>query len=258
MNFRKQSAVLSVCFFILCTAIISGCSNTGSDNVKTEGIYAYINVVADGGGNSVVTVDLDVGSGLFGTNLELEGGDTLTAVAGGETRTLRRSGNILDIEYKTTFGFDGGGELYRVSFIREDGTGAENSTVTLPMPFTITAPSDNSLYTVNQDIDFTWTTSGTLDKMRIDASYNCESTDTYGDTIDTSGFNTFNSLDDTGSVTYSLSELLNINDPASYDRGCDIEITVSRMSTGQLDNNYGEGGSITAKQIREIDIQYVP
>ena len=54
---------------------VSGCSQTSSENVTTQGIYADILVIAEGLGATVVRAQLEVGSGPLGrTMLEQDQG----------------------------------------------------------------------------------------------------------------------------------------------------------------------------------------
>ena len=120
------------------------CSETDSTDVRTSGIRAEIDVVAQGDGETTVTANLEVGSGgFFSTDLELAGGDTLTATAFDLTQPLSKVSELFTFFYRTTFSQDTDGSEFTVSLDRPNDTSAPDSSVTLPAGFSLQMPAAN-------------------------------------------------------------------------------------------------------------------
>ena len=85
------------CFLLTVAAMafsfVYGCARVESEDVRTTGIHADIDVEGNRNGTTTVVVDLNVGSGIGATDLELAGSDRLTATANGSTQVLSKSSN---------------------------------------------------------------------------------------------------------------------------------------------------------------------
>ncbi len=258
MNFIKELVVLN-CFFALCVSgflFLTGCSETESENVRTRGIHADIDVYATGNGNTSVSAKLTVGSGLGGTDLELTGGEQLTATANGNTQTLSKSSSLIDVEYKTTFDFDIPETEFIVSYIREDGADAENSVVVIPFAMNILAPEDGSHISTDDTITFRWEPYDLEDEIKLSIIFDCCETQSCNtDTYFTESKTNFN---DTGEVSFTVMGLFGSQNPEDYVGGCELNVALIRSRPGEIDPNYGEGGNITAKQSREITLYFEP
>ena len=230
---------------LLLMFVASGCSNTSSENVTTQGIHADIRVIAEGNGSTTVRAELEVGSGGIGrTQLDLSPGDSLTVTANGIQKTMVRDGSIFgDIEYVTSFPFDDANTVFVVALIRNAGTSAPNSTVTLPDGFNVLSPTSSTIYSTSQNIGIVWAPSGTSITPSITVTVECRRL---------SGITAFNlrflSLSsDSGTTSIPVASVMptGILDTA---RLCDGTVSFERVRTGNLDRNYGEGGQITAEQ----------
>ena len=251
---NRYISKLILFFPIAAIFFISGCSNTESANINTAGMKAEITATANGSGSTEINVDLSVGSGgIFATGVELSSGDTLTATDGSTTRTLVKDSSLIgDVEYETTFSTEAEDTQFTVSLIRNSDDNAESSVVTLPAPYTLTAPTSVS-GNGNTTVALSWTPFGESDPMTLEVD--CKCTKTNGG--DTYLINSLTVTDD-GSENYSVRALIDEDDPTVYDLGCDIDITMKRTRTGTLDAGYGEGGYIRAVQAREKRITYTP
>jgi hypothetical protein len=226
---------------MLSTAGLWACSeDVDSDDVRTSGVYAEMEVVAEGDGSSTVTVDLTVGGSNSNTHLEMAGEDELTATVGDETQTLRQRGNV----YETTFGVDAEDTEFTVAFLRgAEDEGAPDSHVTLPAPFEITAPESGAAVSRAEGVVVTWEPSGADDSMAYRLNGDCIFLES-GDVADS------------GSLDLGPSDF----DPHSGDEEttCSAELCIDRTRRGSLDPAYGEGGRIEAVQRRCVTFSSTP
>jgi hypothetical protein len=231
---------------------LASCADTESENVRTEGVHAEIEVIADGSGNTDIDAQLEVGSrGELATQLDLSNGDALVAYADGEERTLTKVEELLGIHYVTTFNFASPNIEFRVALLRNEDTSAPNSTVLLPDPFNITGPNDNQTFARNADIVTTWDPGFSSFSMKIAYDMYCSDGSSILEMRKERPIDS-----DSGQYSINAAELL--SPYANHTRtqaGCDIDITVSRTRYGNLDPNYGEGGYIRASQQRSISVR---
>lgn len=238
--------------------ILQGCSKTESDNVTTNGIHADIKVEGKSNGTTDVRVDLDAGGGLGGTDLELSDGDLLTARAQGQTRTLTKSANLVNIEYITTFDTNAAGTEFIISLTRQNGLNADNSRVILPAPFTLISPQDGETFNLDDLVPLEWTPFDEDGSIAVSSTYSCHWSNGLGGTDSIYGTGICETVADDGYTTYTMRELLQDLWPETYDRGCTVEISLSRKRTGTIDRHFGEGGRIVARQSRHLEIRFMP
>jgi hypothetical protein len=237
--------------FALISVLLTACSDTESDNVKTTGVHAEIEVVANGSGNTDINVQLEVGSGgEFTTQLDLSNGDTLVAYANGEEQTLTKVEKLLGTHYVTTFNFDSTNIEFRVALLRNNDESAPNSTVLLPDPFAITSPNSGEIFARNADIVTTWDPGFSNHSIRVNYELYCSD----GNYIST--YQIERVISDSGQHTINATDLLGSHaSQTSTQNGCDLNIIVSRTRYGNLDPNYGEGGYIKASQKRSRTVR---
>ena len=227
---------------------LSGCSNTASENVTTQGIHADIRVVANGSGSTVVRAELEVGSGGVGaTQLELSPGDTLTVTANGIERTMVKDTSIIgDIDYSTSFPFDDANTLFVVAMNRQNATDAPNSNVALPDGFVISMPTSSTVYSTGQNIGIVWAPSGTPVVPSASVTISC----TLTSGLVMTGFQDIPLSRDTGSASVPVDSAMPFGS-IDTSRLCEGTIFLERIRNGSLDRNYGEGGRITGEQYQE-------
>jgi len=230
-------------FLALCSAVlIIGCGSTSSENVKSQGISARINVNAN---NNTTTVDttLTVGS-PFGTNLVLGGADSLRATARGVTQTLTKSQSLFVTSYTTTFNFNVPGTEVVVALDRPNDQSCPNSRVLMPDPFSVTSPSPDQAFTSQSTIPVNWTPAGP-------ATGNVEVN--FATTCGTVSRSVTSTSANTGTMLVPVTSVLPTE---SYNtaQACTCDIEISRTANGTLDPNYGEGGSIKGVQARTVRI----
>lgn len=237
-----KPAFLWLCASFL--AAMSGCSSTSSENVTTAGISADIDVFANGSGSTLVTVELEVGSGVGGTSLELGPSDSLTVVANGIQKTLAEDKSILGrFSYVASFAFDDVDTVFTVSFSRVNGISAPNSNVTMPDGFTVLSPTTANVYAPSENIAIVWLPTGTSNTPSIFVRLDC----TLASGLITTATQSVSLSSDTGVAVLPVSSVM---PPGTLDTSvlCDGNVDFRRMSSGNLDPNYGEGGQITAEQ----------
>ncbi|MBW1915194.1 MAG: hypothetical protein JRI86_09675 [Deltaproteobacteria bacterium] len=182
----------------------------------------------------------------------------LTASTNGITKVLRESSNLFDIEYNAWFPFNDADTLFKISLTRENDEDAKNSTVKLPSPIDITSPFAWETFTAADQVNVAWQPSNQGDTVKINICYECTRTDSFGSRSTISSSRTLSVKNDPGILYYTVARLINVPNPAIYDQGCEIELTLIRSRKGKLDSNFREGGSIGAVQTDTVNFFYIP
>lgn len=222
----------------------SACESLPSDEVKTESIWADFTATSDGSTTHTTGV-LRVGGATSNTFVDLEGGDTLTVTAGGETKEMLE-GYIGDIfVYDADFDVADEDEEFLFAFEREVETSAPESTVTLPAVFEITAPAADTVFSRSADgVTVSWDPSGQDDQVFVSVEGDC--------------IWTKNVAVDGDPGTYTIQpgviDSLDEENPAA----CDGRVVVERVRTGSLDPAYGEGGTVRGLQQRSVSVRIDP
>lgn len=221
---------------------LSGCSKeetVSSENIKTKGIAALIEVKAENENSSQVRVELLVGGDESNTHVILDNGDKLTVAANGETKTLSAESEGI---YTATIGTGAADTEFVIGLERPDDTPAPNSTGKLPAPFTLAAIDNKSRAT--DAVDITWDPSGS-DSIVIDVLGDCikEHKD-----IKTS---------DTGSYTIAAGDLVSGFD-SDKDKTCDVTVRVWRERGGSPDGAYDGESTMVMRQVRSTKFQAAP
>ena len=237
MNIRPAIiALLAIAF--------AGCSQTSSENVTTQGIFADIRVIAVGNGATVVKVQLQVGNGgINRTQLILAPGDTLTATANGIQKTMVRDTSLIgEVEYWTSFPFADADTLYTVAFNRANGMSAPNSNVTLPDGFVVMTPVNATVFRTGEVIGVSWAPSGTATVPSISITVDCVLTTG----IFISESRNLSPSTDSGASSIAVDSVIP-SGPIDTNQLCEATVYLSRQRYGNLDPNYGEGGTISAE-----------
>lgn len=235
---------------VLALAItLAACSQAKSGDIKTDAIHADIRIDATGDGSSRARTTLTVGGATSTTYLELTDGDTLIATAGTTQQVQQRGTALGVIWYDTSFSTAAADTPYKIAFIRTgaagscNATSAPNSHVTLPAPFSLTAPIAGTAVARTAAIAVTWT-GAAPEPMRLSAEGVC--IQPYA--LDVPG--------GASSATIAAGALKDLDEkkPAS----CEVTIGLARSRNGVLDPGYGSGGRITATQSRSLSITSSP
>jgi len=222
------------CLPLLFLGALVGCEeSTGSDAVRTKGIYAEMWAESLTENQTEVEVELRVG-GDDGTLLELVGGDELIARSGGETKKLSPVRKTL---YRANLGVNGG--IITVDFDRPEGVSAQNNIIELPSDFSLSSPSAGATfpYSTAKNIDITWT-----NESVISGDFN------YWVDMDCEG-ETFKKVFDSSSSVVSGTISISVDDIIAggpylpkYTQGCDATLFVEIETRGSINTDFGEGG----------------
>ncbi|MBF0278772.1 MAG: hypothetical protein HQM13_13310 [SAR324 cluster bacterium] len=232
----------------LVSQFVIGCTATESENVNTAAIFAKMTVEAFGG-NSKVSTELRVG-GFSGTYLDLTSSDILTVTANGQTQSFSRNEDSLgEINYISTFNFDHAGTEFVIALERKGDAETLYSNVSLPETFEITHPLKNAVYRDDENLNLYWEPAGSGLEINIILQTECEQ----GGNRQSAHYERITT--DQGHFTIPLSEA---SGELSLAGTCRTILKVSRLKKGSLDPNYGEGGSIVAKQTQSVNINILP
>jgi hypothetical protein len=240
---------------IIAALSLAACERVESSNVRTDGIYADLDVVAKGDGKSSVSASLRVGGSLSNTYLDLIDGDVLMAHQADDAQEMERRTLLFgQVWYEATFDVDAENTPFRIEFAREPhddtekqcrGGSAPNSFATLPAPFAFDGPEvGKSFSRANDDLEITWSPNGSSDKMSFQISGSC----IQSESGDISG--------DPGRLAIARGRLKpTMNQPPAT---CAIIVELIRSRSGEVDPAFGEGGTFRARQIRTLDLQSAP
>lgn len=230
-------------------ALLSACSSeqTSSAVVRTEGIWASMKVESDGNKSRVVA-ELNVSS-ASGNNLVLSSQDTLTATAGGVSKTLLKDTDILDIDYQEYLDVTADDTEFTIALLRQNDSDAPDSKVTLPPNFSIHGPLSSDVFTRNQTIAVDWDGLGEGKTANLNISSVCKTT-TGSDILQATNM----SIDDDGQYDINLGELdMFKNTEVDYSKDCTLNLTIRRESIGQVDSMFVSGSKIEAAQYRRVE-----
>jgi hypothetical protein len=243
MNLLKLSGVaMGLLALVACSS-----EETDSSFIKTEGIWANIKIESDGQRSRVVT-ELNV-SGATGTNVVLGSQDSLSVTAQGQTKTLLKDTDFLDIDYQEYIDVTADDSLFTIALHRQVETDATQSTVTLPTNFEIHGPLSSDVFHLNEYIQVDWDGISIDEQIQLTVSSNCK--DINGsDILQVVSF----SVADNSQYDILPSELeMFKNASVDLTKDCTINITLTRTKEGQADSHFKSGSKIYATQYRRIE-----
>lgn len=246
MRFR----FLLPCAFAVLSLACSKKETTDSADVTTHGMAMDYAVVSTDGTSANVRVTLHVGDYDSNQYVRLTNGDTLSLRTGGKTFNLQEhsqgqvGGGVLTY-YDTTVPV-GAGDFF-VDFTRTNGASAINNKITLPAPYTLTAPTG----TVSRKSPMT------LGWDNVGVGYNIE-LDIHGDCI----FDDFKTVvGEPGSIVVNGGELQPLS--GHENDVCPVTITLNRRvkiteSGGNFSSEFGHASQRDAQQARNVVFQSGP
>lgn len=239
---QLRNRTLAIPFLTL--PLLVACESVDSTDVLTSGMWADFSVTANGDGTSLTSATLKVGGDLSNTFVDLEEDDTLTVTSGEETKTLVER-NLGDIYwYDTSFDTEAADTEFVFAFVRTVDDGAPASTITLPAPFAISAPT--AAYIVKRGVDpliVEWTPAST-DTVIVNVSGDC--IDPVDETLST----------DSGAYTFAAERIVTREDHETD--SCEGTVTITRRRVGTLDPAFEEGGRVVGEQVRTVKIRLDP
>jgi hypothetical protein len=226
---------------VVAIAALAGCTETtSSENIKTGGIAALIEVTAGSESSSTVKATLKVGGDESNTYVILDKGDELAATANGDTKGMSAQSEGV---YEAEFGTGAADTEFQVDLKRPNDTPAPDSRGTLPAPFKIGTLEDGKSRKADP-LDVTWDPSGSDDSMELEINGSCiflYSKDIPGDS---------------GSYTIEAGQL----DSTGGDKPetCDLNVTLSRKRSGSTDPAYDNESYFHLAQVRKAKVTSAP
>ncbi len=230
-------------FGVLCLSPLIACESVSSSDVLTSGMYANLDVSADGSGVSRATAILRVGGASSNVYVDLVDGDVLTVEQGDEIVELEKSSVGEYREYITSFDVDAADTEFDFAFVRNVDDGAASSVITLPAKFEITGPEVDTTVSRAEDLTFTWDGGGD-DLMLYSMDGDCVLST--GETLQ----------GDEGSYTIPAGTLESVDENAPLT--CSAELVLSRVRISEVDQGYGEGGNAEGIQVRRLLLVSAP
>jgi hypothetical protein len=225
----------------------AACTSIQSSSIKTSGMSAYLRVIGDNTGTTTASAQFNVDTNATDF-VDLSSGDTAVASTGSLSQTMSRTDILGAISYQTTFsGQDAEGTLYTIALNRASDVSAPSSTVTMPHPFNITAPTSSASFSrTTSDIAVTYDNSGSTDQLSWSAQGNCINGQPSGVISPDSGSFTIPK----GTITPA--------DASQADATCQVTLSVTRVRQGTIDPHYGSGGSIASEALRTVTFNSTP
>lgn len=221
-----------------------GCAeDVGSENIRTQGMYAKYTAIASGNGETSITAELRVG-GNNGTFVQLGGEDELSASSEDDDVVLAHDSVGDRHYYEGDLEGDAEGLEIQVAFTRgEDFDDAVDSFAELPAPFEAELEDpDADAISRDEDVAVVWDneTSGTM-KWTVE-----------GDCIETESGTT----SDDGTLVIEAEDI----EVWDLDAGesCEVTITLDRVEEGDVDPTFEEGGKFVAIQRRTVTFTSTP
>ncbi|MEO8703348.1 MAG: hypothetical protein ABI867_25095 [Kofleriaceae bacterium] len=222
---------------------LSACTAVDSDNILTSGMFASMSARATGDGTTTVEATLFLGNPSNLDYIDLTADDQLVASHDGDDKVMVEQNVLNVISHFATFQTEAEGAELVVDFQRTVDDGAPESVLTLPAPFELD-PVAASISRA-QPMTLSWTP-GAADLMKWNAT---------GDCIEF----TFEPAIAAGADTLAIAAntIHKRQDMAVADT-CLVTVTMTRSRFGDIDPNYGEGGSAVAEQVRTLTFTSTP
>jgi hypothetical protein len=227
---------------LLLATVVPACTTISSTDVLTSEIYAAINAETTGDGKTTVTATLFVNSPITLDFVELEGGDSLVAKTGSQSKTMVEHENLNTIVHDAELDGDAEDAIFEVAFERDVDAGAPRSVATLPAKFEIMAPPTTMSRAM--PLVIAWSPSGTMDAMAWTASGSCIE-DATGPIMGDIG----TTMIDPGFIKQRMGT--GIADQ------CTVSISIERRRPGMLDAHYRQG-VVHGTQARKFFVTSTP
>lgn len=237
MNLKRALLIAGGTMSLACA------EDVGSENIRTQGMYASYEAVAVGDGSTQVTAELRVG-GDNGTFVELNAEDELFAIAADDDFELRHSSAGNQHRYKATLPDDSEDFEIQIAFSRgEDFDDAVDSWAKMPAPFEAEMEDpDVESYARGQEVSIVWDNEGS-GTMQWHLDGECVQIES-------------GSTDDDGTLTIDGDEIEVWESDAGED--CEVTVTLERQRKGSVDPTFEEGGEFRTIQRRTVQFRSTP
>jgi hypothetical protein len=245
---------------------IAGCHTSDSSDggpggtpIKTRDMYVKVEVEAADEVTAKISVWLNSGDPFLGTYYTLTGGDALRACVGSMCKLLRH--NVLKYETDLPYVAE---TPYVISLSRQVDVSAPDTVVTLPVPFTILAPSAGLRVTDGDAVTVQWSLVGTDNTDVVTNEAHCDYEDGVRNTRGANGDTGIN-----GSAVIALDKIIAARqrDPVTQARllRCDVVLEVVQTRYGTADRRFGGEGiafvgdkGVLGQVTRTVTLAYTP
>ncbi|GAA66256.1 hypothetical protein [Pseudoalteromonas sp. BSi20429] len=228
----------------LILALCACTSETESDLVKTQGIWAGFELVSDGN-RTRVNAELNAGD-ANGSNIVLSDSDSLQAVVNSTAIVLTKDTDFLDVDYQAYINATDDNQQFDIKFKRDDGINA-NSSVELPLNFIILTPSNNQNFDINSPLTVQLDGTDPNSTSQVELSSSC--TNNNNETLLQSTLFALN----TSRLEIDLQSLdMFSSSQVDKSKTCDLTISVKRDRFGSISGEYANQSYIKSQQSRAI------
>lgn len=219
--------------------LLIACSTKSASDFQTSEMVADMTAVATGNGSTTVNATLRE-EGTLLTFIQLTADDTMTAWEGTSAAQEMKETSVFGlVTYSAGFNKDAAETEFHVKLARSLDSGAPDSHVRLPKPFTLNT-LQKSEYSRAEPVVVGWATEPSTDRMELGLSGECieavKLTPSAGDTSIIVPPNT-------------LQKRKPADEKDTVADSCDVTITLARVRAGSVDKAF-HGGSFTASQTR--------
>jgi hypothetical protein len=232
-----------LCAALVSSAALFGCSKevTSSNNIKTPGIAALIDVTAESESLSTVHVELRVGGSSSNTFVILESGDRLAATANESTKEMSA---VAEGEYEAEFPTAAAETKFSVAFERADGDNALDNSGVMPAPFTIGELPTTKPSRATDEFKITWSPVDSGAQMVAELSGTC----IFNKTIDVVG--------DEGTLVIPKGTLESTG--GDMPKECEINVELKRTRVGKADAVFDSESWFKLHQVRRASFVSAP
>ncbi|NUN51255.1 MAG: hypothetical protein HUU06_00500 [Planctomycetaceae bacterium] len=227
------------------SAALFGCSRevTSSQNIKTAGIAALIDVTAESDSLSTVVAELRIAGSSSNAFVSLDGDDRIMATAADTTKEMV----VEDLAgvYQAEFPTAAADTKFSVALERAtDEESARGNSGSLPAPFEIGPTPDTKPSRANEDITLTWTAGDSSADMVAELRGNC----IFDEKIDVVG--------DEGTLLIEKGTLKSTSSDKPEE--CEITVTMTRSRNGAADPGFDPESWFRLHQVRKASFVSAP
>jgi len=223
-------------WFVALALVGAACSDIDSSNVFTDGMSAVIRGTSTDGSSTEIVATLRAGGMGSTTFVKLDGDDRLVATYAEQSAPLQEVSLGALTSYVATVQGADPDETFTVALERTLDDGAPSSTFAVPEPFALT--TDPAEIDPTEPVQIAWEPSGSAYQTLLEVSGECIG----GGVRDLEG--------DGGATTIPSSLLEQIAEQPGA--SCPVNVTISKVRGGQLDQGFGEGGLVQGVQRRSL------
>jgi hypothetical protein len=244
----SKIAICTVTWAAFLSLFMVGCIETvSSENIKTQGIAAIIDVTATSSTKSKIKVKLLVGGDESNTYVDLSKNDRIYASADDDRKRMTETSAG---EFEAIFEEGAEDTEFKVELERSEFDDAKGSVGTLPAPFDITTDLSTQSYSrANDDIAVEWEPSDSDDAMTLDVEEQLGEGGCFFDVTD-------EDIDgDPGTLKVRADTL---DSTGSDPETCNAKITITRTRNGKTDSRFDAESRFRLHQVRTIKFASAP